>query len=152
MFGHILTNSLNKCNDAYGFSKFLCMCSNKRYLFSKFFDQGFCCMTASPSIRPNAIIKAYRAAIGHVFERGERPGPTKGPLIPTWTQLNGVKDSLDTNKKIAGCYARLRKKPCGHAKWNPFAPYESKEAYLSPPPPAPASLLPPTTPQKRKTA
>lgn len=102
----------------------------------------------SPSIRQDAIINAYKAAIGHVFERGERPSATRGPNIPTWTQLNGAKESLDSDKKIARCYARLRKKPCGPAKWNLSAPYGSKEAHLPPPP---ASLPPPMTPQKKRT-
>lgn len=73
-------------------------------------------LTASPSIRRDTIMKAYKAAIGHVFERGERASATRGPFIPTWTQLNGAKDNLDTDEKIADCYDLLCKKPCGSAK------------------------------------
>lgn len=86
--------------------------------------------------------------MSHVFERGLEPPATRGPSIPTWTQLNAVRDNLDTSNKILAYYDRLRWKHCSPPKWNPFAPHGSKEAHL--PPPTSLTTKPPTTPQKKK--
>ena len=79
-----------------------------------------------------AQLHTRRRVIPHVFERGVTPARTRGPNVPTWTQVN---TALQTMKDWKGPFEGLRRTcACSSPpqKWNPLAPIGSIEAKQPP--------------------